>query len=554
MRLKAVMAAMLRRLVPVVAHKAKPRHLAIATGPAAALWLGAWLKKPEPPPRCEEVPLVALQPVKVSPWQLVGRMLELSIWLLPISLMMFFGIIGKDSSSELGAALLARCLERCGPTFVKLGQWLATRRDFFSEETCQQLCRLQEGVQQSFTVEEKELVSKCALGGLKLSAVECERPIGQGCVAQVYSAQLEDGRKVAVKLRRPMIRQQVALDVAILRLVGSAIERCCEDLKWLSLQDGINAFSGDMEKQLDFRVEAHNLVRLQSNFSQHRHVRVPDVHLATEDMLVTTFVGGQSLSKLLSKGASHMSDAVRNKLWSILGRMVSKMVFADNFVHQDLHPGNIRVEMDLSQGDVGLPPWLLNAVEGARLAWPFGKAPLEVYLLDAGLASPLPRQKIELMAQVVQGGVCGQPDKAGAAFLEAHERQGLAEYATAKDEFARVIGLLAQAAMITQQDWQSLGFKTQEEYQTSGIGVYFSRMARIFADHKIRMDYEIWSLLTSFALIEGSMIELSGNRNVMRCVLPYVLGSGSVFLRAKGLQALSASEKRTSVSKPQEQS
>jgi len=350
------------------------------------------------------------------------------------------------------------------------------------------------------------------------------------------------------------------MDVALMRLLGSAMERCWKDLQWLSLQDGISAFSNDMEKQLDFRIEARNMLTLRANFQHHRHMRVPEVHHASEDVLVTTFVAGQSLSELLQTGASNLSDAVRTKLWYVLGNMVSKMVFADNFVHQDLHPGNIRISFSIdpsvgarNMGDVreeqeGWSPLasVSSLVEMARLSWPFGKPPMEVYLLDAGLAAALPSQKVGYLAQVVKGGVCGRPEAAGAAFLEVHEKQGLANFAVMKDEFARLVGLLAQAAMITQNDWQKLGFDSEAQYKSSRLDDYFGRVAKLFAKHQIRMDHEIWSLLTSFALIEGSMQELSGNRNVMRCVLPYVV-SGSVTFLFQGLQALSTSEKRSTL-------
>lgn len=553
---------LLRRSLPAAVQRARPRHFLFAAPPMAALWLGQG-RKPEPAPRCEESVLVPLPPLQVSGLQLLFRLLQLSFWLIPVSFLFLTGALRKDSDSDIGPAILARCLEGCGPTFVKLGQWLATRRDLLSEKSCQQLGRLQEGVQASFRIEEEELRQKCANGGLQLTNVECSRPIGKGCVSQVYSAELEDGRRVAVKLRRPKVREQVAMDVALMRMLGAVVERCWKDLQWLSLQEGISAFSRDMEKQLDFRIEAQNMLRLRANFQHHRHMRVPEVHHSSEDVLVTTFVAGQSLSELLQTGASNLSDAVRSKLWYVLGHMVSKMVFADNFVHQDLHPGNIRISFSTDPAvgsrsvgrehgeSEGFSPvaYLSSLVETAKLSWPFGKTPMEVYLLDAGLAASLPSQKVGYLAEVVKGGVCGRPDAAGAAFLEVHEKQGLANFAVMKDEFARLVGLLAQAAMITQNDWAKLGFETEAQYKNSRLDDYFGRVAKLFAKHQIRMDHEIWSLLTSFALIEGSMQELSGNKNVMRCVLPYVV-SGSFTFFLQGLQALSTSEKLSALQQP----
>jgi len=183
--------------------------------------------------------------------------------------------------------------------------------------------------------------------------------------------------------------------------------------------------------------------------------------------------------------------------------------------------------------------WLRGVFEQASLSWSFGRAPFEIHLLDAGIAVQVTEQKRAFFADVVRHAVMGQVEAAGVAFLAIHEKLGLADLAVAKEHFTWAIGSLASGAVITRNNWEALGFASEEEYKQSRLSHYFARMAQLFSEHRIRMDHEIWALLTSFALIEGSMHELNGSNNVLRCVLPYVCGPGTCL---QGLRCLMRSE------------
>merc|ERR1712137_407380 len=114
---------------------------------------------------------------------------------------------------------------------------------------------------------------------------------------------------------------------------------------------------------LDFRVEAHNMRCFKANFAGDRFVKVPDVHHADEDVLVTSLVGELSLGQLMRDGAEQLDGVLRLGLWDVLGRMVAKMVFSDNFMHQDLHPGNIRLTIRSDGGSMSpsVPQWISSA-------------------------------------------------------------------------------------------------------------------------------------------------------------------------------------------------
>jgi len=282
-------------------------------------------------------------------------------------------------------------------------------------------------------------------------------------------------------------------------------------------------------------LKLHNQ-RFRSNFAGHCTVRVPEVYHDSEDLLVMSLVSGSSLSEVLDDsggGATALTVDLRTALWEQLGKMVSKMVFEDNFIHQDLHPGNIRVLFSTPKvpvfahsADIWPVASVLSAIERAASWFYFGRPPpFELHLLDAGLALSLTEEKKLFFVEVMRQAVLGNKEAAGQAFLSLHERLGLAELAVARERFVSITGALASSALTTQRNcWQLLGFKSEEDYVHARLGRYFGRMAQIFAEHQIRMDYEMWSVLTSFALIEGSMYALNGSTNVLRCAAPYVCG------------------------------
>eukprot|EP00746_Dinoflagellata_sp_MGD_P154062 gnl/MRDRNA2_/MRDRNA2_84610_c0_seq1.p1 gnl/MRDRNA2_/MRDRNA2_84610_c0~~gnl/MRDRNA2_/MRDRNA2_84610_c0_seq1.p1 ORF type:complete len:255 (-),score=55.68 gnl/MRDRNA2_/MRDRNA2_84610_c0_seq1:611-1324(-) len=158
------------------------------------------------------------------------------------------------------------------------------------------------------------------------------------------------------------------------------------------------------------------------------------------------------------------------------------------------------------------------------------------------MALALTEQKQNCFKDIVRHAVTGNVEAAGQAFFDIHDCQGLADKAIEKEKFIRVVGTLVRSAMITMQGWETLGFRSEEEYLNARLGVYFSMVSQLFADHRIRLDYDIWTLLTSFALIEGSLAELNGTTNILRCVLPYLLGPGQLFA---GFRALWNSESAT---------
>ncbi|XP_071583482.1 uncharacterized aarF domain-containing protein kinase 2 isoform X2 [Heliangelus exortis] len=274
--------------------------------------------------------------------------------------------------------LLRRAAEAAGPTCVKLGQWASTRRDLFSEAFCDEFSKLHVEVSPHPWGHTDELLRKAFgedwMGILKFQSLE---PVGSGCVAQVYKAYADltaiAGYQAKEAARRWEFRSAFeAWEVSgfrgllrWLRRRKSEDERIREELSpadcsWGSRVSGASVVQ-QMAKQLpsansssarhltpvaikiDLRYEARNLERFRQNFLDVDFVKFPAPlwPLVTTDVLVETFEESEPISHYLHAG---IATELRQRLAKMGMDMLLKMVFVDNFVHGDLHPGNILVQ------------------------------------------------------------------------------------------------------------------------------------------------------------------------------------------------------------------
>tara|TARA_B100002051_G_C16743113_1_gene645660 strand:+ start:3011 stop:4729 length:1719 start_codon:yes stop_codon:yes gene_type:complete len=247
--------------------------------------------------------------------------------------------------------VLCSILTELGPVYVKLGQLLSTRADLLSEPYLEALSALQADVPfVPWQQIEPMLLEELGRPLLDCFSMFPDDPIAAGSIGQVYKATLLDGTPAAVKVLRPGIEEQVAEDGSLLRqlagLASSTALGASYDLVGLADQvlDALN-------RELDFRVEAANTLRLQgvlerSSFVRDGILKVPQVtmSLTSQRVLVLEWIEGEPM----------LSDAARQVLIdaheegmqaanrALLGAFVEQY-FLEGFFHADPHPGNLKV-------------------------------------------------------------------------------------------------------------------------------------------------------------------------------------------------------------------
>ncbi len=182
-----------------------------------------------------------------------------------------------------------------------------------------------------------------------------KRPVASASLSQVHFAALKDGIKVAVKVQRPLIQEQIKDDLAVLswlaRVAGKFYGKL---LRNINLEEAVREFKRYTIQELDFSLEAKTLDRFRENFKDWDDISFPEVYREYTSARVLTMerVSGLKLHEVKRK----LSQEKRNKLNQRLIEMELKMFITDAFFHADLHPGNIFFQEDggIAVIDVGM--------------------------------------------------------------------------------------------------------------------------------------------------------------------------------------------------------
>ena len=272
------------------------------------------------------------------------RSLQMTILVSPLLLSAPFAVY-IVSFQKHWLNMLVSTIQTCGPVYTKLGQWASTRHDLFPPVLCDHLTKLQRNANIHSWHHTKAVLQA---NGLEESLAEIDpEVIGSGCCAQVYQAKLRNGRKVAVKVLHPQIKEEFERDLAFLKSLVNGVSWVFPQLNWLSVRESLEEFGQLMSIQVDLRNEAQNLERFRQNFQGSDEIKfpVPIQELCSHNVLVESFEDGEPIGNLLK--ALQTIPLERRKSIANKGvQMFLKMVFRHNFIHCDLHPGNILVAGD----------------------------------------------------------------------------------------------------------------------------------------------------------------------------------------------------------------
>lgn len=237
---------------------------------------------------------------------------------------------------------LREVLEELGPTFVKFGQIMAQRPDLVPERYIDELEKLEDDVKAFSGDEARDIVDE-ELGLETFDDFE-EDPVAAASIAQVHEAWI-DGEKVAVKVRRPGIKEQMTTDLDLMRFMASKGEQHSEKLNKVKISKIVGEFAEWTMAELDLEKEASNAETFQRNLEDEENVKVPDVYPehTTEKVLVMEFVEG---TKCTNDEKIDELDLDRKKIAETGIRAGLKQTIRDGFFHADPHPSNFLIKED----------------------------------------------------------------------------------------------------------------------------------------------------------------------------------------------------------------
>lgn len=242
------------------------------------------------------------------------------------------------------AKALRDALEGLGPLYIKVGQVMSTRPDLVSATVIEALQDLHEDVMvQPFAEFERVLEKNLGLDWRdRFRTIETDRPLGAASMAQVYAGTLHDGREVVVKVLRPHVAAQARLDMEILaQAVRLVMKRFPAQAELFQPDAMLESIFVAMRPEIDFTVEAANIVAFQSYTEPYKLLTVPEVVEVTKEVLIMTRAPGRSIR---SADLSAFSDVERRAIAHDVATLLFRGFLVDGVFHADPHPGNIFVE------------------------------------------------------------------------------------------------------------------------------------------------------------------------------------------------------------------
>lgn len=233
-------------------------------------------------------------------------------------------------------------LEDLGPSFVKIGQTLSTRSEILPRAYCDELAKLQ--------AECDPLPFEDMLAALDAEFGRDRRqelfvsvdptPLGSASLAQVHRARLRSGEEVAIKIQRPGVKETMALDIDIMRILARHASKIMKDDQFVDLREVVEEMWATFLEETDFRREAENLEEFARLNADCRFVSSPKVYidLCTEYVLVMEYVDGIPISdaqRLVACGYDLEEIGVK-----LLDNYATQ-ILDHGFFHADPHPGNL---------------------------------------------------------------------------------------------------------------------------------------------------------------------------------------------------------------------
>jgi ubiquinone biosynthesis protein len=371
---------------------------------------------------------------------------------------------------------LRMACEELGPTFIKMGQILSTRSDLIPAELVRELSKLQDDVPPFPFAQVREIVEQelgAPLSGLFQEFDES--PLAAASIGQVHRARLSTGDSVIVKVQRPGVRKTVEVDLEILFHLATLMEKNIEEAEIYRPTRVVDEFARSIEKEIDYKIEAHYAERFARQFSGNEAIYIPRVfhETTTGQVLTMEFVDGIKASDIGMLDRAGMD----RKLIADRGAEVTfEQIFRHGFFHADPHPGNICI----LPGNV-------------------------ICYLDFGMMGYIDKRSMETFADIIIGYVRRDEAAIADAVLRIVEWDDPPDRRALESDIASFVNLYL--------------YKPLKEMH---MGDILQEFLDLFARHRLRLPPDIFFMIKAMTEVEGLGLMLDPDFNMVEKVEPFI--------------------------------
>ena len=390
-----------------------------------------------------------------------------------------------------------------GPTAIKFAQWVGTRPDIFPDSAIESLSRLHSvGVSSyslSDTIADLDAIYGSENWPVWLELLDDAKLIGSGAIAHVSRGRIiegsDSGKEVALKIVHRGVREIIEADLDIMRFVAWTVSGI-PSLASLDAPGAIDEFGKFIHSQTNMLTEAENISKFSNKFQNRKHIKFPTIFLSKcrPDILVESFEEGIPLGDIIKNG----SIKLKKKTCDLGISAFLKMLFVDNFVHGDLHPGNVLFQ---------------PAVAGTTIADinNSGVTDGQLLILDCGLVAQLNVRDERNFLDVMHSVVTGNSLKIGQLMID--RSRSPRENVVDSEKFCAKVAELVDKTVTG----RSLIF--------GGIqfGAVITQLLNIARQHHVGLETSFVSVACALIVLEGVGKQLDPTRNLLWEAEPYIL-------------------------------
>jgi len=400
----------------------------------------------------------------------------------PILIKIFFFILGfsikkeVQKKNESSGQKLCSSLQEMGTTFIKLGQFLATRPDIIGEKLAKDLEKLQDKLP-PFSKTEASLILKKELGEKAFQNIhEFSEPIAAASIAQVHFAKIKNNgieKEVAIKILRPSIQKIFNEELDALMLLAYIIENAVKKTKRLKLIEIVYLLKEITNIEMDLRFEAAAANELYENTKSDIGFIVPKIYwnFTTQKILTLDKIEGIPIreTEKLTKSGIDTKKISKNLIQHFLRQAVR-----DGFFHADMHQGNLFVTKNSN-----------------------------IVPVDFGIMGRLDKNNRKYLAEILYGFIKRDYKKVA----EIHFLAGLVSKNVSKDDFAQALRSIGEPIF------------GQSVKNISG-GKLLSQLFEITEKFNMQTQIQLLLLQKTMVVVEGVARKLDPDTNIWNISRP----------------------------------